>query len=373
MKVLGIIAEYNPMHNGHIKHISESKKMIAPDYTVCAMSGFFTQRGEAAIFDKWIRAEHAVRNGIDLVFEIPYVYACNSARYFARGAIDLLNAVGVVTDVSFGAESDPSALDAVADIYLNDRKLSGTADSFLNEGYSYPRAMQLAIAMHYDPLLSDVLNLPNNILAIEYLHRIKSCKYMMSPHIIERTNNYKSISNDYHISATAARNFMFKGQIDEIRDKLPESVFKDFGMKKDNSYQIKGIRDINDVESRFFDLIKLSVLREGPSGLRKILTVDEGLEHRLLKMIPISKNLNEFISNLTSKRYTTARIKRMLMHILTGLTKNDFDTIDRQEKRYLRVLALNERGAELLGIIKKRNSTEAKIITNLSKKDIASL
>ena len=110
MKVLGIVAEYNPMHNGHIHHINISKEIVEPDYTICVMSGFFTQRGEPAIFDKWERARHAVQNGIDLVIEIPYVYACNSGRFFASAAMDLLNGIGVVTDFSFGAESDLHSL-----------------------------------------------------------------------------------------------------------------------------------------------------------------------------------------------------------------------------------------------------------------------
>ena len=105
MKVLGIIAEYNPFHNGHLYHLHESIRTASPDYTVCVMSGNFTQRGEPALVDKWLRASTAVENGIDLVLELPFAFACNNAEYFAAGAVDILNRLGCVTHLSFGSES----------------------------------------------------------------------------------------------------------------------------------------------------------------------------------------------------------------------------------------------------------------------------
>lgn len=357
MKVLGIVAEYNPIHNGHIHHINISKEIVDPDYTICVMSGFFTQRGEPAIFDKWTRARHAVQNGIDLVIEIPYVYACNSGRFFASAAMDLLYSTGVVTDISFGAESDLLSLQQIVEVYLNESQLNTTVKSFLKKGNSYPKSLQLSIAEH-DKNIAESLRHPNNLLGIEYLKRLQEKKYNIVPHAVMRLGDYRSLDNDEYISSTAARKYILAGDMALIRDKLPDEI----------SLNKNQIDNILQSRLKLFDMIRFSVSKTSKEELKKILTVDEGLENRLIKSIPISGDLEHLIRLISSKRYTYARIRRMLLHIITGVTKADFGEILLNPPGFIRILSFNDSGAELLSIIKNRKSSELPIITNLSPK-----
>lgn len=357
MKVLGIVAEYNPMHNGHIHYINISKEIVEPDYTICVMSGFFTQRGEPAIFDKWERARHAVQNGIDLVIEIPYVYACNSGRFFASAAMDLLNGIGVVTDFSFGAESDLLSLQKTAEAYVNASELNVDVKSFLKKGNSYPKAVELSIA-EYDKNLSEVLRHPNNLLGIEYLKRIQEKKYNIIPHVITRLGDYKSLENDEYISSTAARKYILAGDMNLIRDKIPTEI----------SISENQIESILQARVKLFDILRYCVSVASREELKKILTVDEGLENRLIKNIPFARDLEHLIYLISSKRYTYARIRRMLLHVITGLTKADFGEIFINAPGFIRILSFNDSGAELLNIIKKQKASELPVITNLSPK-----
>ena len=168
MKVLGIIAEYNPFHNGHRYHLQESVRITSPDYTVCVMSGNFTQRGEPAMADKWIRAATAVNNGIDLVLELPFAFACNNAEYFAGGAVDILNRLGCVTHLSFGSEAgELSALSAAADyLTYESEELKNSIKEFSDQGISFPKARYEAVKKCMGSAYSDVLMNANNILAV---------------------------------------------------------------------------------------------------------------------------------------------------------------------------------------------------------------
>ncbi len=174
MIVLGIIAEYNPFHNGHLHHLRESARAVSPDCTVCVMSGNFTQRGEPAMADKWRRTAAAVESGIDLVIELPLVFACNNAEFFAAGAVDILNRLGGITHLSFGSEAgELSTLSKTAE-YLSheDEELKAGIKEYADQGLSFPRARYEAVKQYKGTSHSEVLKSANNILAVEYLKQL---------------------------------------------------------------------------------------------------------------------------------------------------------------------------------------------------------
>ena len=189
-KVLGIIAEYNPFHNGHLYHLEQSKKMTSSNYTVAIMSGNFTQRGSTSLIDKWSKAEIAIQCGVDLVIELPVLYAISSAENFAEGAIKTLDSLKVVDYISFGAEtSDIDLLDKFAEVLYTEPKEYKTLLSHeLKKGLSFPKARENALMMYLNDIrkYANVLSSPNNILGIEYLKAMKKLKSNLHPISIAR-------------------------------------------------------------------------------------------------------------------------------------------------------------------------------------------
>ena len=209
--ILGIVSEYNPFHNGHIHHLELSKQLTKTDFTVAVMSGNFVQRGDTALVDKWTRTEMALKGGIDLVLELPTVYAISSAENFADGAIKILNSLGVVDYLSFGSEiGEISPLNDVASIlYKEPKEFSSLITAQLKSGLSYPRAREIALSQFFgtSKKYTDILNNPNNILGVEYLKAIKKHRSHIKPLTIKRDYsdyNSKTVKNGI-ASATAIR------------------------------------------------------------------------------------------------------------------------------------------------------------------------
>jgi predicted nucleotidyltransferase len=189
-KVLGIIAEYNPLHNGHIYHIKKSKELVHPDYTVCVITGNFVQRGNVSIVDKWSKAKMALSAGADLVIELPTIYSISSAENFAEGCIKIFDSLKMDTVLSFGSESgDINTLNTFADIlYTEPQAYQSLLNHELKNGTSYPKARENALLMYTNDIrkYANTLSSPNNILAIEYLKAIKSTKSKIFPITIKR-------------------------------------------------------------------------------------------------------------------------------------------------------------------------------------------
>lgn len=189
-KVLGIIAEYNPFHNGHLYHLEESKKISGASYTVAVMSGNFTERGNCAVIDKWSRTKMALKNGIDVVIELPLLYSISSAENFAEGAIKILDSLKVVDYLSFGSEtSDIKLLDKIADVlYHEPKEYKGILSHELSKGLSFPKARENALMIYLNDIqkFSNVLSSPNNILGIEYLKAMKKLNCSFCPICIPR-------------------------------------------------------------------------------------------------------------------------------------------------------------------------------------------
>ena len=209
--ILGIVSEYNPFHNGHLRHLEISKGITKSDFTIAVMSGNFTQRGDVSLIDKWTKTEMALKSGIDLVIELPVVYALSSAENFADGAIKILNSLGIVDFLSFGSEiGEIAPINEVASIlYKEPKELSGLINMQLKSGLSYPRARELAISQYFgsSKKYSEILNNPNNTLGVEYLKALKKHRSPIHPLTIKRDYsdyNSKTIQNGI-ASATAIR------------------------------------------------------------------------------------------------------------------------------------------------------------------------
>ncbi len=345
-KSVGIIAEYNPFHNGHLYHLNRSKEMTGAEISIAAMSGNFVQRGRPAMADKWSRAEAAVKCGIDLVVEIPVVFACNSAAYFAGAGVEILENLGV-DYISFGSESgNIEELEQIARAIEEKKEhLEELIRKDVKKGMSYPRAREAAVREIIGKSAADILDNPNNILALEYLQKIKSAK----PVTVKRAGPGYNDLNDSEgfASATAIRKFINEGK--DISRLLPGKSAQIFSENKPIS------------EERLFDFICQKVFTGETAELDKIFSAGEGLGNKLKNSIRHCGSYEEVVEQLKSKRYTRTRIERFLMQILLDIRDiKDFEN-------YIRVLALNERGSEYLKKVKRQGKCRLPVITNINK------
>ena len=229
--VLGIIAEYNPFHNGHLYHLNKAKKATNSEYTVAVISGNFTQRGDSSVVDKWTKAEMALENGIDLVIELPTVYATSSSENFAMGAIKILNSLGIVDYISFGSEScEIDVLNNISTVlYDEPKEFTSLLSHELSKGISFPKARENALLMYLNNIqkYSNILNKPNNILAIEYLKALKRTKSHIIPHSVKREKVYYNSQCiiDEYASSTGIREFLKRENFEEIRRVMPNSSY----------------------------------------------------------------------------------------------------------------------------------------------------
>ena len=229
-RVLGIIAEYNPFHNGHMYHLEKAKEQSGAQYSICVMSGNFVQRGNTSILNKWKKAEMALKNGIDLVIELPTIYSVASAESFSLGAIKLLDSLKIVDAISFGAETDDfAALNNISNIAFEEpKKYKDLLNKELKKGISFPQARENALMLYLDDnkRYANILNSPNNILAIEYLKSLKKIKSTIQPIPIKREKVYYNENTivDEFASATAIRNLLKNKQFSEIRKVVPKTT-----------------------------------------------------------------------------------------------------------------------------------------------------
>lgn len=363
MKVLGIIAEYNPFHNGHKYHLNESLRIAAPDYTVCVMSGNFTQRGEPAMADKWLRAAAAINNGIDLVLELPFAFACNNAEYFASGSIDILNRLGCVTHLSFGSESgDLPTLTAAAEYLSHEAdELKAGIREFSDQGMSFPRARYEAVKKCMGASYSDVLKNANNILAVEYLKQLHLSGSGIVPMTVKRfgTGYHDMDTFEDIASASAIRHKLGgSGNIDEISDFVPAATYQVLQSLD---------REVNLSFNDFYQLLIYRILTSDAAQLGSILSATEGLENRVKKAASDSVDMDSLIRAVLSKRYTYTRIHRLLTHTLIQLDKESFRHIADNRINYARVLGFSRKGASLLKTIKKEELSSIPVLTNINR------
>ena len=341
MKSIGIIAEYNPFHNGHLYHLSKIKELY-PDHTiVLVMSGNFTERGDVSIIDKWKKTEIAKKAGIDLIIELPFPFATQSADYFSYGAITLLEHLKV-EKVIFGSESDNiEDLNLIAETQLNNEDFDKLVKIYSKFGHNYPTALSLAL----QDLTGKIITTPNDLLGISYIKAIKQNNYKIIPETIKRTSDYHDTSLEEHSSATAIRNALKENK--DITNFVPDFT-------KEYLTNLHFIED-------YFPLLKYKIITEQDLSIYQ--TVDEGLDSSLKKHISEVSTYEELIDKLKSKRYTRNKITRMLLHILCGFTKEKARQF--KEITYIRLLGFSEKGQQYLSKIKKE--VEIPIISKINR------
>lgn len=346
MTVCGIVAEYNPFHNGHKYHI-EQTRLKGYSHIVAVMSGNFVQRGECAIMEKHLRAKAALENGVDLVLELPLPYAVSSANSFAYGAVDILNSLGCVDAVSFGSEC--GSIDSLEEIACANVDLQ--LKEFLTQGLSYPSAYQKAVECVCSEESAKILESPNNTLGIEYIRAISSLSSQITPITIKRTgvnHNSSQISGEF-VSAEYIRQNVFD---EKIGSYMPESSFSVLKNAVENGL---APADLKNAETAV-----LAFLRQTNSDyLKNIPDVSEGIENRLIDSLRKSVSLEELYTLTKTKRYTHSRIKRLVLSAFLGIT---FE-YTQQEPPYIRVLGFNEKGREIL---KAAKETAKKPVVQLS-------
>lgn len=345
MNVIGIVGEYNPFHLGHAYHINKTKELLGENCpVVCVMSGDFVQRGEAAVFSKFARAEAACKSGIDLVLELPLPWTLSSAEGFARGAVGLLGSLGVVTHLSFGSESgELSQLETLAEALL---------DPFLgmeikrvfseNEGISFAAARQKALYGKVGQL-AELLSAPNNILAVEYIKAIYDNGFSMRPMTVRRMGaGHDMIVESGLRSASELRTRLAGGG--DIDAFVPRSASEIYRREERLG---RGPILMDDLERAV--LSRLRIL--GQADFAALPDAGEGLDRRLMKACREENGLDSVLAAAKSKRYAMSRLRRMLMCAALGVTEG----MAHGTPPYARVLAANERGCALIKDLNARS------------------
>lgn len=366
LKAAGITAEYNPLHNGHVYHIEETRRITGCDAVVVAMSGDYVQRGEPAFLDKWVRTEHALRSGVDLVIEIPVLFCLGNAGQYAGAAVRLLEATGTVTHISFGSESgDAESLVRIAHTFRdNDQKTEEAIKSKRGMGFSYPAARALAYSEirasvkgtdpDTDPeILKDIqiLEKANDILGIEYIKAMKSAE----PVVINRKGaGYSDPYDGYTVfqSASAIRTQTFSGH--DTSGYVPD-------------YTSASMRDCHLTgpdRDRWFDALRYTVISSDEETIEDCPSGGEGLASLLKESAVNAESWSALIRQLKSKRYTYTRLSRLCMQLLLGITRRKYNI---EKPEYIRVLGFSERGRALLAEMRNEETASLPVIININK------
>lgn len=361
MKTLGIITEYNPFHKGHAYMIEEAKKKAGADRVVVVMSGSFVQRGEPAIFDKWTRTEAALRNGVDLVLELPVLFAAANAETFARAAVRILEESGIVDVLCFGSESgDLHAMQEAARLMENEtEEFQNLLKGQLDEGLSYPvaRAKALETVSH---ISSEILSRPNHILGLEYLKALDRFHCTMEPMTIKREGDYNSPSlTAGFASAAAIRKALAENRSTEAMTQLPENVHDIY-----NKALSLGTAPVflEELAPALHYKLRMSSADE----IKEIAEVVEGLENRILHSIDSCYEMKDIIDFVKTKRYTRTKIQRILLHILLDIKEKEVAYFMNLPKMpYIRVLGFQKENSSILADLTER--AKCPVLTNLKK------
>ena len=364
-KVVGIIAEYNPFHNGHSYHIQNTKAQTGADFVVAVMTGNFTQRGNTSVINKWEKTKMALNGDADLVIELPTIYSVSSAENFANGAVKILNELGTVDTISFGMEADDvSTLNNIANVLVNEPpEYKAILEHELGKGNSFPKARENALMMYLNDIkrYANVVKGSNNILAIEYLKALKKQKSSIVPFGVKREKVYYNSTKiiDEYASATGIRNLLLHNQLEEVRKVMPS---KSYSILLNNLRQGTYVLDIIAYNDEIIYKLRSMTVKQ----IANLPDVSEGLEYLIKEVSNKTNNLIELINGIKSKRYTQTRIQRILLYALLGITKKDME-MSKKITPYIRVLGCSEKGKILLSQI----NSKAKVITSLKKYELS--
>lgn len=341
-KIIGVIAEYNPFHLGHRYQIEKIKELYPDSIIIAIISTNFTQRGDISLLNKWNKATICLNEGIDLVIELPTLYATQSADIFAYGAISILNKFKIDTLV-FGSETnDIDSFTTLANIQINNPKYPELVKNYLSLGLNYPTAMSKALK----ELTNTKIDKPNDLLALSYIKEIIKNNYPITPISIKRTNDYHSNSlqnNTNIINASLIREMFLNNQ--DISPYIPNNT-------KELLYQYLSLNNA-------YTILKYNIINN-ENNLSTFLDIEEGLDKRILKYLDTSHTWIDLVNNLKTKRYTYNKINRTLLHLLLNIKKEE-----NTKEIYLRVLGFNNKGREYLKKLKK--DTNLDIFTSYRK------
>ena len=348
MKIVGLIAEYNPFHNGHQYHIEKAREITSADAVIVVMSGNFVQRGTPAIMPKHLRTEAALKGGASVVIELPVCYATGSAEYFAYGAVSIFEKLGCIDSICFGSEcGNIEVLQDLAKIIHDEPKqYQESLSLYLRQGDSFPLARQKAMKDFLKSNVADsILGEPNNILGIEYLKALYRLDSKIKPYTIQRVGSH--YHDDYlqksYSSASAIRKAMSQTmELDEfdIENQMPTSCASLIKEAYGQRYPIYA----ND----FSLLLKYKLLTENKKSLMEYADVSEELANRILNRLNDYVSFEQFCELLKTKEMTYARISRALIHILLDIKNEDLSEI-----AYARVLGFRDDDSEVLSELKR--------------------
>lgn len=338
---IGIICEYNPFHYGHLYHINKIKEMYPNSNIILVLSGWITERGDLSLIDKFKKADIALEYGIDLVVELPFKFI-QSADFFAKGSIEILNALGCDTIV-FGSESNNiEELKELANIQLNNKEYDKLVKEYLDEGINYPTALSKALKT----ITGKTVDTPNDLLGLSYIREIIKNNYNINPVSIKRNSDYNSKAIEGKItSATSIRELLKKKK--SVKKYVPK-------------YSYKYLKDVIFIDD-YYDYLKYKIISS--TDLTIYQGIDNDIQNRIYKYINNSNTLEELLNNIKTKRYTYNRLKRCLTYILLSITKEDCSNLNLE---YIRVLGFNKKGKEHLNKTKK--GINIPILTNYENK-----
>lgn len=357
MKAWGIIAEYNPFHNGHAYQIEKIKETNDAEVIIAIMSGNFLQRGEPAILDKWTRTEMALSAGVDLVIELPVLWSTQPADYFAEGAVRLLEALKIDT-ISFGVEAGESVdfLEAAKFLLQNEKQIMEAIENHPEMNMAYAQKMEEAI-LSLNPCFPLDLSSPNVQLALSYQKAILDLKLEEKINIfpIERIGaGYQEEKINYHpsiASATAIRKAVFREE--DVDSYLVESTQSLFNQEDEKKVSWEN----------YFPYLKYQLIIKTKSELREIYQMTEGLENRLKKYIPEADSFEEFMNKIKTKRYTRTRLQRLLIYVLLNIKKSDIKELFYTQS-VIRILGFNQKGQNYLN--SKKDEFEYPLVSNIN-------
>ncbi|MDD3383292.1 MAG: nucleotidyltransferase [Bacilli bacterium] len=342
MKVVGVVVEYNPFHYGHLYHLKTAKSLTNADLIIGVISTYFVQRGEPSILPLHKRISDALDSGVNLIVELPFIYSVESADIFAKYSLQILEALKC-NEFVFGSESGDTKefMKKYNSKTFTSPRIDEIIKKYLKEGYSYPKASSLA---HFE-ISNYYLDTPNDILGNSYIKAIEKYKYNLSPIIIKRINE-KNCS-----SASKIRKLMIKNEKAQVTKYTPIKYL---------------FEDVHDFE-KYFPLLKYKLQTSSSKELENIHLISEGIHNLFKKNIDSSNSMEEFISKCTSKRYSSARIKRTIIHILVSTPKEDAKTFLQEKIPFVRVLGFDKLGQKYLNKIRKEVAIP--IISNFAGKD----
>lgn len=355
MKICATIAEYNPLHLGHLKHIEYMKHSLGADKIIVIMSGNFTQRGEPAVMNKFKRAKQAVIAGADAVIELPTVFATANAEIFAKGAVNIINSLGIADGICFGVESGSKTDYLRLATAMNDesKQFRKALKEKLNDGISLAKAKFETLKSLGEEFDESLISSPNNILGLEYTKALLKCKSDLDiyPMLREGDHNDQTLKKGI-TSATSIRQVIKLAKLKKLKKNLPPFVYK----------------ELEDYPFAFDKLIMSKIITEPAEEIKKILDCTEGLENRIKALSKDNRSVETLIDKVSTKRYTKARIRRILIANLLGITE-DFVNECLSSDLYAKILAVNADAKDIVSLL----GSNSKIPILTRKSDAAAL